>query len=126
MHLPILWRYIINILYNVMIRLINYKRFSTNDNEYLKLDDGMRKAILEVSNYFTLSFFQAKCNPPSVPWCGCQMFRGVHSIVKLNTTCDLKNNKRHFLYKTSPKWVKILSNFSMSIYTWYLLHSKKW
>ena len=29
---------------------------------------------------------------------------GVHSIVKLNTTCNKKN-----LYKASPKWVKIVS-----------------
>ena len=48
---------------------------------------------------------------------------GVHSIVKLNTTCDKKYI--YFLHKASPKWVKILSIFFMSRYTRYLLHSKK-
>ena len=42
MHPPILSRYMFNILYNVMIRLINYERFSTNNEKYLKLVDGMR------------------------------------------------------------------------------------
>ena len=39
--------------------------------------------------------------------------QGVHSIVKLNTTCDKKNkNKKiYFLHKASPKWVKALSIF---------------
>ena len=31
MHPPILSRYMFNILYNVMIRLIKYERFNTND-----------------------------------------------------------------------------------------------
>ena len=47
---------------------------------------------------------------------------GVHSIVKLNTMCNKK--KVYFWHKASPKWVKTLSNFFMSRYTWYLLHSK--
>ena len=37
MHPPILSRYIFNILYNVMTRLINWETFNTNDDEYLKL-----------------------------------------------------------------------------------------
>ena len=49
-----------NILYNVMIRLINYERFSTNDNEYLKLVDGMRRATFKVSNHSTLSSSKAE------------------------------------------------------------------
>ena len=55
MHPPILSGYIFNILYDVMIRLINYERFSTNDDGYLKLVDGLRRATLEVSNHSTLS-----------------------------------------------------------------------
>ena len=55
MHLPILSRYMFNILYNVMIRIINYERFNTNDDEYLKLIDGMRGATHEVSNHSTFS-----------------------------------------------------------------------
>jgi hypothetical protein len=42
MHPPILSRHMFSILHNVMIRLINYERFSTNDDKYPKLDDGMR------------------------------------------------------------------------------------
>ena len=47
MHPPIPSRYMFNILYNVMIRLINYERFSTNDTGYLKLDDNMRGASFD-------------------------------------------------------------------------------
>ena len=67
MHLPILSRYMFNILYNVMIKLMNYERFNINNDEYLKLDDGMRGTTFEVSNYSTLSYSKAKCNPPILP-----------------------------------------------------------
>jgi hypothetical protein len=66
MHPPILSRYMFNILYNVMIRLINCERFNTNDNEYLTLV-GMRRANFEVSNHSTASSSKAKRNPPSLP-----------------------------------------------------------
>ena len=36
MHPPILSRYMFDILYNIMVRLINYESFNTNDNIYLK------------------------------------------------------------------------------------------
>jgi len=55
MHPAILSRYMLNILYNVMIRLINYERYTTNDDEYPKLTDSMRGATLKVSNHSTLS-----------------------------------------------------------------------
>ena len=55
MHTSILSKYMFNILYNVMIRLINYERFSTNDDEYLNLVDGMRGVTFKVSNHSTLS-----------------------------------------------------------------------
>ena len=42
MHPPILSRYMFNNVYNVMIRLINRGKFSTNDNEYLNLVDGFK------------------------------------------------------------------------------------
>jgi hypothetical protein len=67
MYLPILSRYMFNILYNVMIRLINYKRFSTDDDEYLKLVDDIRKATFVVSNHCTLSSSKAKRNTPTLP-----------------------------------------------------------
>ena len=55
MHPPILSRYIFNILYNVMIRVIYCEKFNTNENKYLKLDDGIMGATFKVSNHSTLS-----------------------------------------------------------------------
>jgi hypothetical protein len=42
MHPSLLSKYMFNILFVVMIELINYERFSTNDDENLKLLDDMR------------------------------------------------------------------------------------
>ena len=55
MHPPILSRYVFNILYNVMIRPINYERFNTNGDKYLKPVVGMRHTTFEVSNHSTAS-----------------------------------------------------------------------
>jgi hypothetical protein len=66
-----------NILYNVMIKLINYERFSTNDDEYLKLANGMRRTTFKVSNHSTLSSSKAKCNPPTLTQWGCQMLKRI-------------------------------------------------
>ena len=42
--------------------------------------------------------------------------------------CQVEHHVRfiYILHKASPEWVKIVSNFYMSRYTRYLLHSKKW
>ena len=68
MHPPILSRYMFNILYNVMTRLINFERHKTNDDEYLKLVVGMRQTTFEVSNLSTASSSKAKHIPPRLPW----------------------------------------------------------
>ena len=73
MHPPILSRYIFNILYNVMTRLINWETFNTNDDEYLKLVVGMRRTTSEVCNHSTMCPSKEKRNPPSLSWRGCQM-----------------------------------------------------
>jgi hypothetical protein len=41
-----------------MIRLINYEKFSTNDDEYLKLDDEMRGGNLRSLQPLHLVFLQ--------------------------------------------------------------------
>ena len=55
MHPAILSRHMFNILSNVMIRPINYERFNTNDDEYVKLVVGMRRATFEVSDHSIVS-----------------------------------------------------------------------
>jgi hypothetical protein len=64
MHPP-LSIYMFNILYNVMIRLINYERFRTNDDEYLKIDDGMRRGNIRSLQPLHLVFLQK--NPMTLP-----------------------------------------------------------
>ena len=68
---PILSKYMFNILYNVMIRVINCETFDTNDDEYLKIVGGIRGggggATFEVSNHSMLSSSKAKRNPQSLP-----------------------------------------------------------
>jgi hypothetical protein len=54
-----------NIIYNVMIRLINCERFSINEDKYPKITDGMRRATFKDSNYSTI--LKAKPNPPNLP-----------------------------------------------------------
>ena len=49
--------------------------------------------------------------------------QGVHSIVKLNTMCD--KTKSTFYVKHHPNGSKFYQFFSMSRYTWDLLHNKK-
>ena len=68
MHPPILSRYMFNILYNVMIRLINCERFNTNDDEYLKLVVGIERTTVKVSNHSTARvFLQGKAQSSKLP-----------------------------------------------------------
>ena len=57
MHPP-LSRYMFNILYNVMIRLIYYERFRINDDEYLKLVGGMRRGNIRSLQRLHLVFLK--------------------------------------------------------------------
>ena len=65
MYPSILSRHMFKILYNVMIRLIKYEWFSTNDDKYLKLVDCMRGATFKVFNHSTL--FSSKSTMVRLP-----------------------------------------------------------
>lgn len=66
MHPLILLRYIFNILYNVIIGPIVYDIFSTNDDEYLKLIDGLTDTTFEVSKLSILSSSQKAHDIPFI------------------------------------------------------------
>ena len=48
-----------NILYNVIIRLINCERFNINDDDYLKIVDGMKGKFQSLQPLY-LVFLQGK------------------------------------------------------------------